>query len=83
MPIQSGANDPAQYTSAFTVDYADFRDAALQTFVQIRWHQVFHVPRVEGVEVQSAVNGDFNNGILEVIIRLLAIHYLSQPVLWI
>ena len=45
---------------AFPVDDANLQDAALATDREILRHEVFHVSRLERVEVEDPVDGLFN-----------------------
>jgi hypothetical protein len=49
-----------QRSGAFSMNDAHFEDSLFPTSRQVIRHQLLHFPRAEGMQVQCAVNGQFN-----------------------
>jgi len=60
MPHKDGVHRPPQVADAFPVDDADLQDAARLAGGEIVRHEIFHLARLERVQIQHAVNGHLN-----------------------
>ena len=57
---EDGVNGAAQVADAFAVDDANLEDAPFETRCQVIRDQVFHFGRSEGVQVQHAIDWQFD-----------------------
>ena len=57
---KNGVNHFAQSTRAFSVNDADLENAPLTTGLKVIRDQVFHIPRLERVQIQHPINRHLN-----------------------
>ena len=59
-------NGAPQRPDTLTVYDTDLEDAVAAAFGEIRGHQVFHLPRLKGVQIENTVNEELGRVVVEV-----------------
>jgi hypothetical protein len=58
--FQQGMNGAAQVTDALSVNNADAQDAEFEALSEVFGHEVLHIPGLERVQVQHAVDWEWD-----------------------
>ena len=77
-PVQGRVDHSSHHAHALAVNYPDLKNSAISAFLEVVRHQAFHIPRVEGVQVQHPVDGDLQGFGFQLGIRLVIVVLIGE-----